>query len=155
MPDFLKITLPLIGAVVAWFVNQWQQRSRDDYLRKEKLYRDLLDAIQGFYDKPSGPVPTSTVLQQSGGRTTGMQTFLDQARLAWLYSPDEVILSAYTFLDTVNVDRLPPSTKPEREMAFGNVIAAVRGDLFRPRFFFWQRTNLTGAQYRHLEVKVK
>jgi len=84
-----------------------------------------------------------------------MQTFLDQVRLAWLYSPDEVILSAYTFLDTVNADCLPPSTKPEREISFGNVIAAVRRDLFRPRFILWQRTNLTGTQYRHLEVKLK
>jgi len=153
MPDFLKITLPFIGAVVAWFVNQWQQRSRDDYLRKEKLYRDLLDAIQGFYTNPSRAVPALTVLPPSSGQTSGMQAFLDQVRLAWLYSPDEVILSAYAFLDTVNADRLPPSTKPEREIAFGNVIAAVRRDLFRPRFFFWQRTKLMGAQYRHLEVK--
>jgi hypothetical protein len=42
----------MLGAVVAWLVNQWQQRSRDEYLRKEKLYRDLLDALQGFYESP-------------------------------------------------------------------------------------------------------
>ena len=81
MPDFLKITLPLIGEVVAWFVNQWQQRSREDYLRKEKLYYDLLDAIQGFYANPSLPVRASTVLPANRGQTSGMQTFLDQVRL--------------------------------------------------------------------------
>lgn len=55
--DLVKFTLPLLGAVIAWLVNQWQQRARDEYLRKEKLYRDLLNALEGFYTAPpDGPL---------------------------------------------------------------------------------------------------
>jgi hypothetical protein len=153
MPDFLKVTLPLLGAVVAWLVNQWQQRSREDYLRKEKLYRDLLDAVQGFYENPSGPVPASTGLLPISGQASRLQNFLDQVRLAWLYSPDDVIRCAYAFLDLIHEDRHPKSTKPELELALGNIITAVRRDLFRPRFFFLERTKLTGAEYRHLKAR--
>ena len=151
-PDFLKITLPLLGAAIAWLVNQWQQRAREDYLRKEKLYRDLLDAVQAFYETPSGPAPASTIFLPATGQTSGRETFLSQVRLAWLYSPDEVIRSAYAFLDTVRADRDTRATKPEMETALGNIVAAVRRDLFRPRFFLWQRTKLTGAEYRHLKA---
>lgn len=148
--DYLKITLPLMGAVIAWLANQWRQRAREDYLRKERLYRDLLDAVQGFYQNPGGSVLFSAAFTLTGLQTSGKQKFLDQVRLAWLYSPDEVILSAYAFLDTVHTDRQPPATAPEKELALGNVVAAIRRDLFRPRFYFFQRTKLTGAEYRHL-----
>jgi hypothetical protein len=149
--DFIKFTLPLLGAVVAWFVNQWQQRSRDEYLRKEKLYRDLLDALRAFYESPSNAAPSSSTLSLTITQTVQKrQEFLNQLTLAWLYTPDAVIEQAYAFLDTVHANRKPLTTDQEKEVALGNVIAAIRRDLFRPRLMLWQRTKLSGADFRHL-----
>ena len=145
--DFLKITLPLLSAVLAWLANEWRERVREDYLRKENLYRSLLDAMQGFYEAPA--VPSATYLLASG-QSAGKQDFLNQVRLAWLYSPDDVILTAYAFLDTVHTDRNPAASSREKEIALGNVVEAVRRDLFRHRYGFLRKTKLTGAQFRHV-----
>ena len=149
--DFVKFTLPLLGAVVAWLVNQWQQRSRDEYLRKEKLYRDLLDALQGFYESPPNVVPipgtAALLINQPKAKT---QEFLNQLRLAWLYTPDAVIKKANTFLDTVHTARDSPATDREKEIALGNVVAAIRQDLLRPGLMFWQRSKLRGEDFRHV-----
>jgi hypothetical protein len=74
------------------FVNQWQQRSRDEYLGKEKLYRDLLEALQSFYESPARilSIP-STALLSIDQQKTKRQEFFNQLSLAWLYAPDAVM----------------------------------------------------------------
>jgi hypothetical protein len=130
--NFVTFTVPLLGAVVAWLVNQWQQRSRDEYLRKEKLYRDLLDALQGFYESPTSVPISSTTILATDQQKTKRQEFLNQLGLAWLYAPDPVIEQAHIFLDTVHAGRQPLATDREKEIALGNVVAAIREDPFRP-----------------------
>jgi hypothetical protein len=154
MTDWLKFTLPLLGAVVAWVVNQWQQRAKEEYVRKETLYRNLLEGLQGFYQVRATTFESSTVSLMLTTQTSDKRkVFVDQVRFAWLYSPDEVILKSYSFLDMLHEKRQPAPTDQEKDAAFGDIVAAVRRDLFRPRFFFWQRTKLTGTDYRHFQVK--
>jgi hypothetical protein len=43
-----------------------------------------------------------------------------------------VIKQAHVFLDTVHPGRQPLATDREKEIALGNVVAAIRQDLFRP-----------------------
>ena len=121
--DIWKITLPLLGAVLTWVFNLWRQRAKEEYLRKEPLYRDLLSAVRGFY-QASGtpPITISTASPPFDPSRSAKQKFLDQVTLAWLYTPDTVILSAYAFLNMVNTDRQPPATQKEMEIALGNVV---------------------------------
>lgn len=53
--EFLKFFIPLLGAVIAWFVNERRRRAAEEYLRKEERYRELLRAMTGFYAHSSDP----------------------------------------------------------------------------------------------------
>ena len=48
-PDFLKIFVPLIGAIIAWYANEWRKRGWEEYQRKEGKYQVLLKSLKGFY----------------------------------------------------------------------------------------------------------
>jgi hypothetical protein len=123
----------------------------DEYLRKEKLYRDLLDALQGFYENPATSVQISSMtILVTDQQKTKRQEFLNQLRLAWLYAPDAVIEQAHIFLDTVHSGRQPLATDREKEIALGNVVAAIREDLFRPGLMVWRRSKLKGEDFRHV-----
>lgn len=156
--EFWKFAIPVFGATLAWLFNQWRERSREEYLRKEKLYRALVDAMQGFYQQSptSTTIPFSTTLVSAGIEQTTQrrQEFLDQLRLAWLYCPNKVIRKAYAFLDTVHAEQGSPVAHGQAELAFGEVIAAIRRDLLPSIFLLWRRTKLSGADYRHLRVNV-
>ncbi len=47
----LELSIPLLVAVVAWFVNERRKRAWDEYQRKEANYKGLLGASRGFYVK--------------------------------------------------------------------------------------------------------
>ncbi len=47
--DFWKFAAPLLGAVFAWFINEWRKRLADQYQRKEANYKELLKSLRGFY----------------------------------------------------------------------------------------------------------
>ena len=55
----------------------------------------------------------------------------------------------HKFLDTVHTGRQPTATDEEKELALGNVVAAIRGDLIPPRLGLWKRTKLKGVDYYH------
>jgi hypothetical protein len=153
--DFVKFTVPLLGAVVAWPVNQWQQRSRDEYLRKEKLYRDLLDALQGFYESPPGTLAiSSTAIPVTDAQKTKRQEFLNQLRLAWLYAPDAAIKRAHAFLATVHARRQPLATDREKEIALGNVVAAIRQDLSVQDFLVMATLEAAGRRLSPREAEL-
>ena len=51
-PNFLKFFIPLVGAVVAWVVNEYVKQKSEHYQRKEKKYQQLLSTLKGFYISP-------------------------------------------------------------------------------------------------------
>lgn len=121
-----------IGAVGAWVINEKRKRASEEYQRKEERYRELLGALRGFYITDRDP--------------RAVQTFLDQLNLCWLYCPDNVIRSAYAFVDTVSTGVL--RTDEEKELAVGELVAAIRHDLVSRRIV--KRTRLSAADFRHL-----
>ncbi len=96
-PDFLKIFVPLIGAVIAWAANEYRKQKAEDYQKKEERYIELIKALRGFYG-------AYKVKDAKGLR----QNFLDQLDQCWLYCPDDVILRAYRFLAAINPTADPP-----------------------------------------------
>jgi len=132
--DFLKFFLPLAGGVVAWFVNEWQRRSLEEYHRKEERYQELLRTLRGFY-----------VTTQDH---TLKEAFLHQVNLCWLYCPDEVIQNAYKFLSTVHTGA--SQSDEVKEKAAGELIATIRRDLLSRAIV--RKTKLSGSDFKHLIV---
>ena len=133
--DFWKFALPLFGAAIAWFLNEWRKRLWEQYQRKEASYTELVRCIRGFY------IGTANADNMRG-------EFLDQLNQCWLYCPDEVIKKGYDFLETVHTNQIHLDDVKERAM--GEFIAAIRRDLLLRSLV--RRTNLTGADFRHLKV---
>lgn len=115
-PNFLKIFIPLVGAIIAWFANEWRKRVWDEYQRKEAKYQALLESLEGFY----------TSVDPSKAKTL-KQAFLNHLNLCWLYCPDNVIEKAYVFLSCVHTD--VRCTDDQKEKALGEFVLAIRQDL--------------------------
>lgn len=82
--DFLKFFLPLIGAIIAWYTNEWRKRLTDQYQRKETNYRELIKSLRGFYN------------EETDAKKLRLD-FLYQLNNSWLYCPDEVIKKMLRF----------------------------------------------------------
>lgn len=149
----VQFTFTVLGAAVAWFVSQWQQRSRDEFLRREALYGELLRAMQGFYEAPTQQLQNSTAMIAPISQATQLKNeFINQYRLAWLFAPDPVILAVNTFFDAMHAQRETPASGREKEEALGKVVTEVRRNLFRPKFWLWNRTNLNSDSFRHVRA---
>jgi hypothetical protein len=133
--DFWKFAVPLIGAVIAWFANEWRKRVADQYQRKESSYKELLRSLRGFY---VGAVNAEDMKAE----------FLNQLNMSWLYCPDEVIKKGYAFLDTVRDGA--KSSDEERELALGGFVATIRRDALSRNLV--RKTSLTANDFRHLGV---
>ncbi|MGH7801743.1 MAG: hypothetical protein ACREOW_14140 [Thermodesulfobacteriota bacterium] len=133
--DFWKFALPLFGAVIAWFVNEWRKRILEQYQRKEASYKELVRCLRGFY-----------VGAHDSERLKA--DFLDQLNQCWLYCPDEVIERGYGFLDTVHTQQV--HSDEVKEKAMGDFVAAIRRDLLSRKLV--SHTRLTGSDFRHLGV---
>lgn len=133
--DFWKFALPLFGAVVAWFVNEWRKRLWEQYQRKEASYKELLRCLRGFY------VGINDAEKLKG-------EFLDQLNICWLYCPDEVIRKGYAFLDTVHSQQVSDSST--KEQAMGDFVSSIRNDLLSRKLV--RKTKLTSSDFRHLGV---
>lgn len=131
--DFWKFAAPLIGAVIAWFVNEWRKRIADQYQRKEANYKELLRTLNGFYVG----APNSDTLRVA---------FLEQLNLAWLYCPDEVIKKGYAFLDTIHKNSA--ATDADKELAMGALVSTIRADLVSRKLV--STTQLCGSDFKHL-----
>ena len=130
--DSLKLVIPLLAAIVVWFLNERSKRAWDEYVRKEDNYRRLVVSLKGFY--------ASTQDKDL------KNAFLEQVSLSWLYSPDEVIREAYDFLSTVTT--ASSHADAEKERAVGELMLAVRRDLFSRRVT--RSTELSAGDFRHL-----
>ena len=140
--DFWKFTLPLLGAVVAWFANEWRKRIADQYQRKEANYKELLLSLRSFYVDGKNAEELK-------------REFLDQLNIAWLYCPDDVIKIGYAFLDTVpknSVHTQNETANAEKEqektkLALGAFVAAIRCDLLSRKLV--RETKLSSTDFRH------
>jgi hypothetical protein len=133
--DFWKFTAPIIGAAIAWHWNERRKRAWEEYEKKERNYQELIKSLKGFYASHS-----------DAGRKTLKNQFIDQLNLCWLYSPDAVIKSGYTFLDSVHTDRKKSDT--EKEAALGAFILEIRKDLLKRRIT--KSTSLLKTDFRNL-----
>jgi hypothetical protein len=131
---FIEITIPLVGAVLAWYANERRKRAWEEYVRKEENYKKLLSLLRGFH--------------VSTQNTATKQGFLDELNQCWLYCPDDIIRKAYAFLDTVKVGS--QSDDIAREAACGELIAAIRRDMLNRRLV--KKTQLTAKDFRHLQA---
>ena len=134
--DFLKFAVPLLGAVAAWFINEWRKRLADQYLRKEANYKKLIEALRGFYVGAAN----ADVLKSE---------FLSQLNVAWLYCPDDVIKKGYAFLETVHKEST--HTDQDKEHAMGALVLALRADLLSHTLV--RTTSLAATDFKHLSSK--
>ena len=74
------------------------------------------------------------------------QNFLDELNQCWLYCPDDVILKAYAFLDTVHTGAATDDATKESHC--GDLVAAIRRDLLSRKVP--AKTQLTSKHFRHL-----
>lgn len=132
--DFLKFFVPLVGAVVAWWINEQRKLAWEQYERKEQRYRELLRTLRGFYTE--------------GQDRELKQAFLDQINECWLYCPDDVIRKAYTFLSTVRTGA--GSTDELKAMSCGELVLAVRKDLLSRTPV--RKTELSAHDFQHLRA---
>lgn len=133
--EFWKFALPLFGAIIAWFVNEWRKRVWEQYQRKEANYKELVRCLKGFY-------------VAAGDADRLKAEFLDQLNQCWLYCPDEVIRKGYAFLDTVHTRQRQPDEAKEKAM--GDFVASIRRDLLSRKLI--RSTALTEADFRYLKV---
>ena len=115
--DYLKLLIPLVVALLAWLGNEWRKRQWEEYKRKEERYQELIKALKGFHLSSWSPDESKTMKNH----------FIDQINLCWMYCPDEVILKAYAFINTVHTSRT--CSNEEKELALGELILAIRKDL--------------------------
>ena len=143
--DFWTVFAPVFASVltvvVGWYFNEHSKRANerarlawDQYERRRKRYEKLLRTSRGFY------VSTQD--------TRLKDAFLEQLKLCWLDAPDEVIKSAYAFLDTVHTEA--SSSEAVRERAFGEFVAAIRRDLLSPKAT--TETKLGAGDFKHLRA---
>ena len=134
-PEFWKLALPLIGAIIAWFINEWRKRLADQYERKETNYKEIVRSLRGFY------------VGAANAEELKLE-FLNQLSISWLYCPDDVIRKGYAFMDTVHSRQQRSDT--EKELAFGEFMLAIRKDLLSRTLF--RSTSLGSQDFRHFVV---
>ena len=135
-PDFLKFFLPLIGAVIAWFMNERRRRAWEEYLRKEERYRELLRNLSGFY-------------AHSGSAEVRRQ-FIEEYKRCWLYCSDEVIRAANAAMDVMKEGTTAPMD--QRWTILGEFVLAIRRDLLHRTFT--RKTELRPEEYVHIDPGV-
>ena len=131
----LSILVPVAVAIIAWALNERGRRERDEYVRREARYQELLAALRGFYE---GTPDRAKRLD-----------FLDQVNLCWLYCPDDVIRKAYRFLETVHTD-VAPTRDEDKKLALGELVAAIRQDLLSRTTI--KSTRLRASDFKHFGV---
>lgn len=130
--DFWKIVFPLLIAIFVWNLDSINRLKWEQYQRKENNYKELIKAVRGFY------ISTSDVELK--------QKFIEQINLSWLYAPDEVIMKAYKFLETVHTGQI--STDKEKEKALGDFVLSIRKDLLSRKTT--DETELLKSDFKHL-----
>ena len=126
-PDFWKIAVPALAAIIAWFFNERTKLVWEQYKRKEEKYKELLRCIRGFY--------------VSSQDAEVKAQYVHQSNVLWLYAPDHVVQANNAFLDKVQTGA------PDKELAFGEVVLLARKDLLSREIV--RDTKLTANDFRH------
>jgi len=133
---------PVLTVVIGWLVNErsrrqaeHERRFAEQYQRKEKSYRRLLENSKGFNEGQ----PEAPLLRQA---------FLDELQLCWLHASDEVISKAYAFLDSVHT--AAGTSAAERERAFAEFVASLRQDALSQELV--TKSRLGAQNYRLLKT---
>lgn len=134
-PDFIKFFIPLGGAVIAWFINEYRKQKSDEYQKKEMRYLELMKALKGFYVSAFSDPKQSILLKRN---------FLDHLEQCWLYCPDDVIQKGYAFLATVHTEK--QSNDAQKEAALGEFVLAIRRDLLSHGFL--RKSKLTAQDFK-------
>lgn len=134
--DVLKISIPVLIAVIGWSLNEYFQRRWKRHKRKESRYITFLESSSGFY----------TNIDSKEEAKKKKNLFILQLRLAWLYCPDSVILKAQKFLQSVQTGACNSDEKKER--ALSEFVLEMRKDLQGKRLGLWSRTKLKASDYR-------
>ncbi|WP_425155451.1 hypothetical protein [Candidatus Palauibacter sp.] len=129
-----QFSSPLAG----WCLNEYDKRRWERRKSKEGRYISLLENCVGFYD--------STGEQDSQDYKN---KFLEEVRVVWLSCPDEIIRSAYGFLDQVKKTDGEKS-KESDPMALGALVLQMRKDMLGKKFFVRSHTGLEAKDYQHL-----
>ena len=134
--DVMKVSVPVLVAVVVWLLNEHSKRQWERYKRKEDRYIALLDSLKGFY-----------VSADPATERDKKNRFTQQLDLAWMYCPDSIIHAGYSFLDHVSVG--VSKSDEAKELSAGEFVAQIRKDLLRRKFWFWKQTKFQASDYRH------
>lgn len=102
----------------------------EEFIRKEERYKNLLEALDGFTTKDKN----SPELRDK---------FLKELELAWLYCPDEIIISVNTFLKELKRNEL---TQDDIRLAIKNIIVSIRKDLLSRKVV--KKTKLKAEDYQ-------
>ncbi len=134
MTQLFTIIASIAVVVIGWYLNERSKRKWELYKRKEDNYKELIRTLRGFYQEIS-----DNELRKE---------FLNELNLCWLYSSDEVIKSAYSFLDTVHTDT--NSSDENKERALSSLMLAMRTDLLSGKTV--EKSKLTADAFRHLRA---
>ncbi len=128
----LSAAIPIATAFFGWYLNERSQFKWRQFERKEERYYQLIENSQGFYVQADD--------------STRRADFLRQLNLSWLYAPDEVIKSAYAFLESVQSGSNREDSAQKRLL--GEFVLAVRRDMISGAVV--HQTLLAARDFQHL-----
>jgi hypothetical protein len=111
--SLLPIFVPLIIAIVAWWLNEQSKRQAEEYVRKEQNYKSLIANLNGFRADQRDPEKA--------------QRFLDSVNECWLYGPDDVIHAANRLVASMETGVVMADAK--RVQLVGDLMVVIRRDL--------------------------
>lgn len=135
--DRLAIIIPIVVAILVWFLNEHGKRQAEERKDKEERYQKMLRSLYGFYES----------LSSKEESTKAKEEFLSEFKLSWMYCPDAVIQRGNEFLDTVRTG--VRKSDQEKEDAFGAFVLEIRKDSRGKDWLGRERTKLQASDYRH------
>jgi hypothetical protein len=129
MEQVLVVLAGVVPVSVAWGLNEWSKRRETARARREERYFELVSDLAAFYDSSSPDL-------------AGRDRFVREARLAWLYCPDNVVRALNEFLQAVQGRDGGPV---ERSRAARQLVLRIRKELLG-------RTSLTEKEVEFWSV---
>lgn len=124
------VLIPILAAIVAWWLNERSKLNWERYKRKEERYMGFLRSIPCFY---------------KGSQDEELkERFISDLRLAWLYCPDKVVRAGNEFLAAVTTGS--EATGEEVPTKLAEFDLRLSGDLLG-------RTNLTSEDRKNWRSK--
>ena len=129
----LLVAIPIVLGFYQWREQQNDKRKYDLYIKKEQLYLNMQKNLWGFYNG-------SNDLKKQ-------QAFIENVQAAWLYCPDEIILTCNEFIKSRNQQNLNNQIGLE---IINKLILEMRKDLLANKYL--DKTNLFLEDYLNVGV---